>query len=581
MKKILTVFLLYVSFISMPMGYAEDKIPAQTPESRNIIKAKTKKDLIAAGKFYYGSREYEAAIIEFEEALALDPADKKAKKYLENSRKKLEQQVRREAELKRREAERQKREEERSLKRAKGFNKETGLINIASPPADVLQTFNLDDCIKIAIANNLQLRAAKKSVKLAEMRVFEARRNMLPSATIAFEEGDGRVNSKRYISRKQYIEGQQPIFHGGELYFTMKQSEVNLQVTKNDYDRIRNDLVLQVKKAYYSLAKAEENLKLQEALAGEVKRIFGSVTKQFEGGVASKLEFLNVTSQSSQVRYQLVSAEGDVSVAELILKQAMNVDSKDKIEIKPGLEFKKVRVDFEDVLHAALLNRPEMKVNALMIDYYRYGINIAKAKGWPKIDLMGQWGLAKDEYASLDQVDGDDRKMEQQWYASIKASMPFWGSTGEFSKTREHWPPVVSTYHGTESDTNSFKFKILDKLEYYSDRQLAEIDYDKQIQELNKMRQDITLEVKEGCFGYEKALIQLDTASNKVKYQETDLEVVKVKRDMDEVQDSNVIESMIKLSQEKFGYAQALSDCRTSLASINKAIGVEDYFKDE
>jgi hypothetical protein len=50
---------------------------------------------------------------------------------------------------------------------------------------------------------------------------------------------------------------------------------------------------------------------------------------------------------------------------------------------------------------------------------------------------------------------------------------------------------------------------------------------------------------------------------------------------MDEVQDSNVIEGMIKLAQEKFGYVQALTDCHTSLASINKAIGIADYFKDE
>lgn len=49
---------------------------------------------------------------------------------------------------------------------------------------------------------------------------------------------------------------------------------------------------------------------------------------------------------------------------------------------------------------------------------------------------------------------------------------------------------------------------------------------------------------------------------------------------MDEIPDSNVVESMIKLAQERFGYIQAVSDCHTSLAGVNKAIGVEDYFKE-
>ncbi len=461
------------------------------------------------------------------------------------------------------------------------FTKDVSLINVTSPPKEMLEIFTLDDLIKIAIKNYLPLQIAEKSIKLAEMRVFEARRNMLPSATIAYEEYSGRIYGRAYIGRKQYIEGQQPVFHGGDLFYTMKQTETNLEVTRNDYKRIKNELILQVKKGYYSFAKAKENLKMQQELSGEVERIYGMVNKGFEADAISKLELLNVSSQASQVHYQLASAEGDVSIAELILKQAMNLDTRDKVEIGTLPEFKKVAVDSDQALRAAFINRPEVKINSLMIDYYNYGKGIAKAKGWPKIDILGQWGLAKEEFAPEDLSTDADRKLEQQWYAGVKASMPFWGSTGEYSWTKEKWVPVVSAFQGTEATTSSYKFKILDKLDYYSDKQLAEIDYDNARQQLTKIRQDVTLEVEEGCFSYEKALIQLETASRKIKYQEKDLELMKLKREMDEAQDSNVIESMIKLAQEKFGYVQSITDCHISLASINKAIGVEDYFKDE
>ena len=471
------------------------------------------------------------------------------------------------------------------------FKKETGLNNIKTYSTEEMPgLLRLDDCIKIAIKNNIPLEVAEKSMKLAQMRVFEAKRNMLPTATINADIYSGRVSGAAYIGKKQYIEGQQPVFHGGELYYTMKQAETNLEVTRNDYNRVKNELILQVKKGYYTLAKAKENLDFQQVLSKEVDRIMDMVNKEYEAGVTSKIELLNVSSQAGQVKYQLTSAEGDLSIADLILKQAMNLDPAKKIEIEPSLEFKKVNIDFEESLCAAFANRPEMKINSLMIDYYNYGKGIARAKSLPKIDLIGNWGLAKEEFTSEDELAGGKslgldvaprEKLEQQYYAGIKASVPIWGSTAEYSWTKEKWVPVVSAFQGTEAVTNSFKLHILDKLDAYSDKQLAEIDFTKARQELNKIKQDVTLEVRENCFNYEKALIQLDTATNKVKYQEKDLEFTKLKRGIDEAQDSNVIDSMIKLAQEKFGYVQALTDCHISLASINKAIGIEDYFRDE
>ena len=171
-------------------------------------------------------------------------------------------------------------------------------------------------------------------------------------------------------------------------------------------------------------------------------------------------------------------------------------------------------------------------------------------------------------------------KLEQQWYGGVKCSIPIWGSTGEYSYVKEVWAPVVNTVKGTRTITNSYKFNFLDNLAQYSEKASSDVDFDRARQELIKTKQDVTLEVKESCFNYEKALLQLDTATNKVKYQEGDLELTKFRRQMDEAQDSNVIDSMIKLAQEKFGYVQAVSDCHIAIASISKAVGIPDYFKD-
>jgi len=555
---ILSAALVLGSVLQEARSFAEDETE---PEVQQQDMAKVKKDLIQSGRLYYDSKKYEAAIKQWEEALVLEPENKKIKKYIRDAEAKLKKQAEKE-------------------ERARRRKKDVQLISITTPPKEAIKILSLDDCVNIAVNNHLPLQIAQKNIKLGEMRCWEARRNLLPTITVRWEEADGRVNARRYVGKKQSIEGQQAIFHGGELYFTMKQAETNLKIVREEYNRIKNDLTLQVEKGYYTFAKAKENFKLQKDLKKEVDRIYDIVKKGTEAGAIAKLEFLNVASQQSQVGFQYTSGEGDVSIAELILKQTMNLNPKDQIEIEPRLEFKKIDIDSGRVLGAAFLNRPEMRINSLMVEYYKYEKSIAKAKGWPKVDLMGSWGLAKEEFAPEDMgTDGINRKLEQQWYGGFKASMPFWGSTGEISYTREQWVPVVSTVHGTEAGTLAANFKLWDNFKYYSDKQTSDIDFDRARQEFIKIKQDITLEAMESCFSYEKSLLQLETAANKVKYQESDLELAKLKRGMDEAQDSNVIDSMIKVAQEKFGYVQALTDCHIALATINKAIGVKNYFK--
>jgi Outer membrane protein len=311
------------------------------------------------------------------------------------------------------------------------------------------------------------------------------------------------------------------------------------------------------------------------------------VVKQYEAGVTANLELLNVNSQMNQIRFQHTSAKGDVEVAELILKQAMNISREERIDIDIPADFKKITIDYEQILSDAMVRRPEMQISAMMIQYYIFEKKIARSKAWPKIDFIGSFGLAKEEYISKDAgVDpatgtaATDQKMEQQWYGGVKCSIPLWGSTGEYSYQKEQWAPVVSSYQGTSTITNSYKFNFLDNLAQYSDRASSDVDYEKARQDMIKTKQDVTLEVKEACFNYEKSLLQLDTAINKVKYQEGDLELTKFKRQMEEAQDSNVIDSMIKLAQERFGRIQAARDCQIAIATISQAVGVPDYFED-
>ncbi|MEE9499771.1 MAG: TolC family protein, partial [Candidatus Omnitrophota bacterium] len=439
-------------------------------------------------------------------------------------------------------------------------------------------TLTLDECIDVAMKTHIQLKVAKKQLKLARFRLLEARRNLGPTIMAKWEESGGKVNDKAYDGTKILFEGKQPIFYGGELVFSVGQAKVNLEIVESDYDRVRNDLVLQVKKAYYTLDKAKKALGIQKKLQSRAKTLFDMVKAGYEVAVIPQVEFLRISSQYNQTSFQVISAREDISVARLLLQHAMNIE--EEIEIVGVKEPNIIKLDLEDCFNLASLNRPEIKISQLSLEYFKYEKKIMLARAnWPRVDFLGSYGNVKEDYVNEELGGNTARELGPEYYFGTKISLPLWGSTLGYSYTEEDWQPVVQTTKGTEARTHTMTFSLFDKLGDISGVKEADIEYMRSLDEINKKKQEITLEVKEMFFKYRKAILLMDVAKSKVEFQAKQVEILEIKRELGEALYSDVVEEMIKLAEEEFSYIQAISDYYISIASLNKAIGIDGYFK--
>ncbi|MCQ9206835.1 MAG: TolC family protein [Omnitrophica bacterium] len=452
------------------------------------------------------------------------------------------------------------------------------LIHVSHDVADGEQ-LALDECIYIAIDNHLPLEIAKKQLKLAEFRLLEAWRKMGPSATIRWEASDGQVSGRYYDGSKISFEGKQPLFYGGEFITSVRQAKVNKEIVKTDHDRIKNEIILQVKKAYYTLDKAKKALSIQENLRDGAEKIYSVTEAGYNGEVISQVEFLEVSSQYNQTNFQVASAREDRAIAGLILQQAMNVDR--EIRIISLEEPKIIELNLEDCFDLASLNRPEIKISRLSMEHFELEKKITQARAfWPRIDLLGMYGNTREDFIKQDRAVGQNpRQLGPEYYVGTKISLPIFGSTLGYSFTKENWQPVVRTLQGTKSNTQELTFSVFDKLEDLSAVQEADLEFMRSQDDMNKKRQEIALEVKEVFFKYKKSLFLMDLAKSKLRFQAKQVEILKVRQELGELQYSDVIEEMIKLAEEEFSYIQAISDYFGSIAAINKAIGLHDYFK--
>lgn len=543
-----TAIFLALAVLVSPLSYADENL-----DKRGIRKAFIKH--VNGGKLYYKKKMYEKAVTEWQKAHDLKPKDKNVETLIEKASKKLDKALSAATE-----------KEEKRTKPTKTQGKDT---------------LSLDGCIEIAMGNHLPLVIAKKQLDLAQFRLIEAMRKLGPTVTGKWEDSGGQVSGRYYLGTKFSVEAKQPIFYGGELVFSVRQAKVNLEIVRNDYSRIKNELILQVQKGYYSLDKAKKALKIQKGLRDRTEQLYDIAKAGYEAGVVAQVEYLKVSSQYNQANFQVVSAEEDLSMANLLLQQSMNINEEIQID---GIESPNViELFLEDCFNLAYLNRPELRISQLSLEYFEYEKKIRQARAsWPRLDLLGSYGNTREDYihTDTDPTGGSNpRHLGPEYYYGIKASFPIFGSTLGYSYTDESWQPVVRTTQGTSSRTNQLTLSLFDKLEDISGVKEADLEYMRSRDDMNKKKQEITLEIKETFFKYKKAVILMNVSRSKIEFQSRQVEFLEVKRQLGEAQYSDVIEEMIKLAEEEFSYVQAISDYYISIATLNKAVGLDGYFK--
>ncbi len=84
--------------------------------------------------------------------------------------------------------------------------------------------------------------------------------------------------------------------------------------------------------------------------------------------------------------------------------------------------------------------------------------------------------------------------------------------------------------------------------------------------------------MKESYHNYQKAIIQVKNALEKIRFQKEAVKTTRVQSQLNEALQSQLLEAEIKLADERSLYIKALSDYNFSIVRLNKAIGIEGYF---
>lgn len=445
------------------------------------------------------------------------------------------------------------------------------LLEEAQPPSlketQGLPPEELTAFIGLALKNNQPTKVALQEIEMAQMKVLEARRSFLPSLKLTGYDTKGEIDEIDTEEREAKVEVDQPLFAGGRLIDTLKQSQTNLEITRKNYDRLKLDVMQKTETAYYNLIAAQVHLDHQGGLLKEGEEMFAKIKKLSEAGMVIPLELTSAGAWLEQIRFQMDSIKQDLFMAELTLQQVLNIKEMPRVKMQLP-EARKLNLDLDTCVEVAMKNRPEIYLSELLVKFNDYGRRVEKIKNNAfNIDLTGSYGRYEGHYKT------EPWKRSESWYAGVKVTKPFGASTFNTSYSQGKSDPTLGQTTPTTSSTVSAEFNLLDNLKRLSDKKGADINLNRALSDFDETMKTITFEVRDAFLSYQKAILQLNTAQAEMKFRRNELEITKIQALVGEASLSSALSTLVNLSDALTKYIQALANYQISLANLKKATG--------
>jgi len=289
-----------------------------------------------------------------------------------------------------------------------------GLSAFSFTTVNAQQVISLQKAIDLAMANNLSIKQSQITTAIATEDYKQAKYNQLPSLSVnpqgSYNFGRSpNLTTYSYTSQSfLYVNGQASLsltlFQGGQLRNQILQNRITLDVDQTTTAKVKNDLLLNVVTDYLTILTDQDLVVAAKQQIDLAKITLDRAQKNFDQGNATRADLAQAQAQVSTAEFNLTTAQNQVDLAILILKQYMEMDPNTDITVeKPDiskLADVKTIYDASEVIKTAISVNPDIKLAELQQQGYAQAIKVAKGNYYPTISLFGGLGS---NYSSISQ----------------------------------------------------------------------------------------------------------------------------------------------------------------------------------
>jgi outer membrane protein TolC len=290
---------------------------------------------------------------------------------------------------------------------------------------------SLQQVIQIALEANLDVQSSDRETDAAEYAKKKSKTDFYPSlnATYQYKRNEKEIRSpfvgiitpkERYTLAASIT---QTLFDGFSITNQYKMSELNLDMTKANRKRVRQDVALEVTKAYFEILKAEKLLGVSKETVNSVSAQTEVVNNFYQVGMSPLNDLLESQVLLATAKQEVVFTKSDLDIARSYMNTLLRRPTSQAVEIVDMLDYKPFVHDLDFCIRTALERRIEIKMADIEIELAEKDILLTKKTYYPTINLTGTYYRVGTEW---DVSGGEDIGDVDTWDITAVASWDFW-----------------------------------------------------------------------------------------------------------------------------------------------------------
>lgn len=279
-----------------------------------------------------------------------------------------------------------------------------GLLLVGLSASAQQKKWSLQECVDYALENNITILQGENAILTNEQNVDAANGQFLPSVsgfvghTVSLGNRElfpGQFVDRTDNSTNASISLSQTVFNGFRLTNLYKQSQLNLETSKLELNRIKDDISLNVVNAYLNVLFNIENLEIAQAQYDFSKKQLDQVRELVEAGVQPQANVYDAEATLSSDLQNVTVAENNYELALLSLSQLLQLPYE-------GFEVEVIELDnpsselmyknASPIVSYALDNRYEIKVAQRNIENSALNTEVSKSGYLPTVSFNYAFG---------------------------------------------------------------------------------------------------------------------------------------------------------------------------------------------
>ncbi len=281
------------------------------------------------------------------------------------------------------------------------------------------KTWTLEECIVYALENNIQIKQSRLQTQTAEINLLQSKLNFAPSANaganVNYSWGrniDPQTNlysTNQSMNNNYSLNGNLDLYNGMQKWNTLRKNELDLKASNYLSEEMENDISLGLTGAYLNIIYKHELLRVAEQQVEVTRQQIERTSNLVEAGTLPRGDLLEIQAQGAQEETNLITAENNLSLAYLDLKQFLDLPADTDLEIDfPNIELSQELqiIPSEQVYSNAVEIMPEIKGSEVSLESAERAVQIAKGGLQPRLSLSG--GVSTNYIDGLKEVLGRD-----------------------------------------------------------------------------------------------------------------------------------------------------------------------------